>query len=164
MVKSKKGYLLILFLITISVLTIFMVKARQLWQTTLQRELEQELLFCARQYVQAIKEYAEKYNNLYPESVEILVLEKYLRKKFREPLSADGKWRYVLRDRLNENKYYVVNEENFSSILNRAYWVGVAPAARGKSFFVYKGKDYYEKWIFFVGDENLTQVPEFEVL
>ena len=57
---------MIVLIVAVAVLTVFLLMAVPLWQTEMQREAEEELLFRARQYVTAIGLYVKEHNNLYP--------------------------------------------------------------------------------------------------
>ena len=76
----RAGYVMIMLMIALAVLSVLMLMAVPLWQTEAQREAEEELVFRARQYVRAIELYVQAHNNLYPQNLEILHLEKFLRR------------------------------------------------------------------------------------
>jgi type II secretory pathway pseudopilin PulG len=89
---GEAGYILFGIVIAIIILGIFLVAAVPLWQSVVQREKEQELIFRGYQYMQAIDKYQKKFPGAYPPTVELLVEQKFLRKAYSDPMTADGKW------------------------------------------------------------------------
>lgn len=79
-------------LVAIAVLAIAMTVAMPAWRQAGQREKEEELIFRGRQYVRAIQLYQRKYAATYPADVDILVKQKFLRKKYKDPMVADGEF------------------------------------------------------------------------
>jgi type II secretory pathway pseudopilin PulG len=64
------------------------------WKQYVQREKEAELIFRAGQYARAIALYQRKYANAFPPNVEVLLREKFLRKKYKDPVTK-GDFRYL---------------------------------------------------------------------
>ena len=64
------------------------------WKQAAQREKEAELIFRAGQYARAVALYQRKYANAFPPSVDVLLREKFLRKKYKDPLTR-GEFRYL---------------------------------------------------------------------
>ena len=64
------------------------------WKQSVQREKEAELIFRAGQYARAVALYQRKYANAFPPSVDVLLREKFLRKKYKDPLT-NGEFRYL---------------------------------------------------------------------
>jgi hypothetical protein len=52
--RFREGYALLAAIIAINLFAIFVLKAHAVWETELQRDLEEELIFRGRQYVTAI--------------------------------------------------------------------------------------------------------------
>src|SRR5205085_46040 len=59
------------------------------WKHVAQREKEEELVFRGRQYVHAIALFQRKFANATPPSVDMLVEQRFLRKKFKDPITGD---------------------------------------------------------------------------
>ena len=57
------------------------------WKQSVQREKEAELIFRAGQYARAVALYQRKYANAFPPSVDVLLREKFLRKKYKDPVT-----------------------------------------------------------------------------
>ena len=54
-----------------------------------QREKEEELVFRGKQYVHAIGLFQRKFANAYPPNIDVLVDQRFLRKKFKDPITND---------------------------------------------------------------------------
>src|ERR1700730_220996 len=93
-VCRDRGYAMAALLIAMSVMAILMTVALPTWKQTLQREKEEELIFRGGQYSRAIAAYQRKYANASPRTLDVLIEQHYLRKKFKDPLaiSDDGEF------------------------------------------------------------------------
>jgi type II secretory pathway pseudopilin PulG len=157
------GYAIIALMIAISVLTVFMLMAVPLWQTTMQREAEEELLFRGRQYVTAIGLYLKNHNNLYAQNLEILHLEKFLRQLYKDPFAADGRWDLVFQDNSGAKaRLLVVPLGQGKAYLGRAVLVGVCSTSPETAFREYRGKKKYNEWAFYLGGKESEDMPELQ--
>ncbi|HOW45763.1 MAG TPA: hypothetical protein PK919_11425 [Candidatus Aminicenantes bacterium] len=159
--SRRAGYVMIMLMIAVAVLSVFMLMAVPLWRTEAQRESEEELVFRARQYVRAIELYVQAHNNLYPQNLEILHLEKFLRQLYPDPVSVDGRWDLVYLDGSGgEPKYLVVPVDMAKAYLGRAALVGVCSTSPETGFREYRGKQKYNEWAFYVGEREGEKMPE----
>jgi type II secretory pathway pseudopilin PulG len=94
--KKKDGYTILLLMFTVFVMSIGLMIAVPVWQTQIQREKEEELIFRGKQYVEAIRLFTRKKPGAFPKDFEELVEEKCIRKLFEDPMSPDGKWNLIL--------------------------------------------------------------------
>jgi type II secretory pathway pseudopilin PulG len=157
------GYAMIALMIAISVLAVFLLMAVPLWQTTMQREAEEELLFRGRQYVTAIGLYVKNHNNLYAQNFEILHLEKFLRQLYKDPFAADGCWDMVFQDNsAAEAKLLVVPADQAKAYFSRAVLVGVCSTSPETGFREYRGKKKYNEWAFYLGGNENEEMPELQ--
>jgi type II secretory pathway pseudopilin PulG len=92
---GERGYAMAALLVSIAVMSVVMATALPAWRHMMQREREAEWIFRAQQYARALMLFQRKYPGAYPTSVEILVKQKFLRKKYKDPLSPDGEFRVV---------------------------------------------------------------------
>jgi len=76
-------------LIGISIMAIGMTAAMPVWKHQVQREKEEELVFRGEQYVHAIALFQRRYANAYPPSIDLLVEQKFLRKKYKDPITGE---------------------------------------------------------------------------
>jgi len=160
---GRRGYAMIALIVAIAVLTVFLLMAVPLWQTTMQREAEEELLFRGRQYVNAVGLYIKNHNNLYPQNFEILHLEKYLRQLYKDPFAVDGRWDMVFQDNsAAEAKLLVVPADQAKAYFGRAVLVGVCSTSPETAFREYRGKIKYNEWAFYFGDNEKEEMPELQ--
>ena len=158
---ARAGYTMIVLMIAVAVLAVLLLMAVPLWQTEAQREAEAELVFRARQYVTAIGLYVKGHNNLYPQNLEILHLEKFLRQLYPDPMGADGRWDLVLQDTSGgEVKYLVVPAHLAKAYAGRANLVGVCSTSPETAFREYRGKKKYNEWAFYLGEKENEKMPE----
>jgi len=83
------GYAMAALLVAMSVMAIMLTVAMPVWKQMAQREKEEELVFRGLQYAHAIGMFQKKYANAYPPSFDVLVNEKFLRKKYKDPITND---------------------------------------------------------------------------
>ncbi len=76
-------------LVALSIMAIMMTVVMPVWKQTTQREKEEELIFRGKQYVHAIGMFQRKFANAYPPNIDALVDQRFLRKKFKDPITND---------------------------------------------------------------------------
>ena len=76
-------------LVAMSIMAIMLTVAMPVWKHTARREKEEELVFRGMQYVHAIALFQRKTANAYPPNIDLLVRERYLRKKYKDPITND---------------------------------------------------------------------------
>jgi type II secretory pathway pseudopilin PulG len=81
-------------LVGLSVMAVVMSVALPVWQTAARREREAELLFRGEQYARAIALY-QRSRGGFPPNLDVLVNERFLRKKYRDPMAADGEFQVI---------------------------------------------------------------------
>ena len=84
---DDRGYILVVLLIAMGVTAIWMSAALPAWRQQAMREKELELIFRGEQYARAIALFQIK-NNSYPVDIDILVSQRYLRKKWKDPVTG----------------------------------------------------------------------------
>lgn len=75
-------------LVAMSVMAVLMGALLPVWGTAARREREAELVFRGEQYARAIGLFQRKYANARPPSIDVLVEEKFLRKKYLDPMTG----------------------------------------------------------------------------
>jgi type II secretory pathway pseudopilin PulG len=75
-------------LVALAVLAVLMSVAMPVWRHEAQREKEAELVFRGQQYIRAIRLYHSK-TQTFPPSIDVLVQGRYIRKKFKDPITAE---------------------------------------------------------------------------
>jgi type II secretory pathway pseudopilin PulG len=87
--RGQQGYAMAVLMVGMAILAILMTAAMPVWRQASQREKEEELVFRGQQYVRAIKLFSQKAGpSVLPPSVEVLVSQKFLRKKFKDPITG----------------------------------------------------------------------------
>jgi type II secretory pathway pseudopilin PulG len=74
-------------LIALSVMAVLMGALLPHWTTLATREKEQELVFRGNQYARAIGLFQRKFANAAPPSIDVLVEQRFLRKKYKDPIT-----------------------------------------------------------------------------
>jgi type II secretory pathway pseudopilin PulG len=93
---SEAGYAMAALLVSIAIMGIVATMALPAWRQAAKREKEAELFFRAGQYAHAIEKFRRKTGGgAYPPDIDFLVRQKYLRKKYKDPMTKDGEWRIV---------------------------------------------------------------------
>ena len=92
--RPDAGYAMAVLLAGIAIMGIVWTLVVPVWKQSVQREKEAELIFRAGQYARAVALYQRKYANAFPPSVEVLLREKFLRKKYKDPVT-NGEFRYL---------------------------------------------------------------------
>jgi hypothetical protein len=94
---KDSGYMLLFLMIAVAVLTITMLGVARNYRRGIVRDREVEMMHRGDQYSRAIKRYYKK-NGTYPASIEQLEKAnniRYLRKRYKDPMSPDGAWKLV---------------------------------------------------------------------
>ena len=76
-------------LVAMSIMAVMMTVVMPVWKHSAQREKEEELVFRGKQYVHAIGMFQRKYANAYPPNIDVLVEQRFLRKKFKDPITNE---------------------------------------------------------------------------
>jgi type II secretory pathway pseudopilin PulG len=87
--REERGYAMIALLVAMSVMAIALSAALPVFETEARREREAELVFRGEQYARAIGMFQRKYGNALPPDVDVLVRERFLRKKYKDPITGD---------------------------------------------------------------------------
>ena len=76
-------------LVGMSVMAVLMSALLPVWTHMATREKEEELIFRGRQYARAIGLFQRKFANTPPPSIDVLVDQRFLRKKYKDPITND---------------------------------------------------------------------------
>lgn len=160
---ENKGYALLTAVLAVSIFGILILKARAMWETEIQRDMEQELLFRARQYVTAIEMFRKKNPNMFPQNLDELFEKKCLRKRFLDPMTEEGKWNVVMRSGIpgkNKNALLIVPEDMLPEYVRKASIIGVCSSSCEEGFMVYRKKKKYCEWAVYLGEKLDKEMPE----
>ena len=81
------GYIMVVLLIGIAVSAVWMGAMLPAWRQQAVRQKEAELIFRGEEYARAIALYWRKNNQTLPPSFDVLVSQRYLRKKYLDPIT-----------------------------------------------------------------------------
>ena len=76
-------------LVAMSIMAVMLTVVMPVWKHATQREKEEELVFRGLQYVHAIGMFQRKFANAYPPNIDVLVEQRFLRKKFKDPITNE---------------------------------------------------------------------------
>lgn len=163
----KKGYLIIMLMLAVFVISIGLLVAVPVWQTEVRREKEEELIFRGKQYVEAVRLYVLKNPGRFPSSLQELLDKKCLRKLYKDPMTETGEWNVILNPGTPggapstagpqagggaEQKVLLVPEKALSSVRS-AIVLGVVSPSTKPSIRIYNDQESYDKWLFFYGQD-----------
>src|SRR5687767_5833104 len=94
--SEEAGYAMAALLVGMSVMAILLSAAMPTWSHMVRREKEEELIFRGTQYARAINQYQRKFANASPQTLDVLIEQRLLRKKFRDPMATDEKGEFQL--------------------------------------------------------------------
>ena len=94
--KKTKGYIILLLMFAVFVISIGLMVAVPVWQTQIQREKEEELIFRGKQYIEAIRLFQQKKPGAFPREFDELVEEKCIRQLYKDPMTENGSWNVIL--------------------------------------------------------------------
>lgn len=87
--RGARGHAMVALLVGMSIMAIALTVALPVWQTAAKREKEAELIFRGQQYARAIMLFQRKYANTFPPNVDVLVRERFLRRKYKDPVTGE---------------------------------------------------------------------------
>ncbi|HUE90393.1 MAG TPA: type II secretion system protein [Vicinamibacterales bacterium] len=87
--QGERGYAMAALLVGMTVMAVLMSAAMPVWSHYAQREKEEELIWRGQQYARAIGLFQRKYANTFPPTVDVLVEQKFLRKKYKDPVTGE---------------------------------------------------------------------------
>jgi len=165
--RAARGYALIMVMFVVFALALGALVALPVWQTQVQRENEQELIFRGKQYVEAVRLYQMKYPGTFPQSFEELVEEKCIRRLYKDPMTKDGLWNVILQtgeiEQVQEEtapQKVMIAPQSALSAIDLPVILGVVSASTRKSVLIFHRQTTYDKWLFYYGQdpERLPQI------
>ena len=93
--RGRAGFSMPALLAMLAIMTLALMLAMPSWRYLARDDKEQELIFRGRQISAAIARFQRKNGNAFPTSLDQLVEGKYLRRAYKDPMTADGRWRIL---------------------------------------------------------------------
>src|SRR6478752_1153514 len=169
--KSHRGYAMAALLVGMSVMAVLMTALMPVWSHMATREKEEELIFRGKQYARAIGLFQRKYANTAPPTIDLLVEQRFLRKKYKDPITNDdfqpiyanqqqqagqGSSQVAQRPGQQANATAVAPAQSqplqsgFAStgVGNQGGVIGVTSKSKASSLKIYNGRDHYNEWAF----------------
>ena len=87
--EAERGYAMAALIVGLAVMAVLMTVAMPVWKQMAQREKEEELVFRGEQIAHSIGMFQRKTANAYPPNLDVLVQQKFLRKKYKDPITND---------------------------------------------------------------------------
>jgi type II secretory pathway pseudopilin PulG len=177
--KASMGYAMAALLVGMAVMSILLSAAMPTWSHMIRREKEEELVFRGTQYARAINQYQRKFANASPASLDVLIEQRLLRRKFRDPMAPgkDGEFQMLYLGGPGGSRGMGAGPgagpgagtgrqgaaasqpgqvgSTFSTTPSGGI-VGVTSKNTGTSIRLYKGKSKYNEWQF-IGMEMSAQ-------
>ncbi|MFC2167852.1 Tfp pilus assembly protein FimT/FimU [Acidobacteriota bacterium] len=172
-IKSQKiqthshsaGYTLIILLFALTILIIGLLVAVPVWQTQIQREKEEELLFRGNQYTEAIRLFQLKKPGTFPKTMDELIEEKCIRRLYTDPMTKDGEWNIIVPYRRVSQKQkgslprVLIVPSSMLAGIDNPQIIGVVSASTQKSVKIYYEQESYDLWLFYFGRDP-EKLPE----
>lgn len=163
--NKKKGYTLLILLFAIAALVIGLMIAVPVWQTQIQREKEEELIFRGKQYIEAVRIYQIKNPGKFPETLEAMIDEKCIRRLFPDPMTSTGEWNIILiypgapsQKQDAPQRVLIAPQSSLSSVSNPQI-IGVVSTSPKRSIKIYNEQETYDMWLFYYGQDP-DRMPE----
>ena len=176
--KASSGYAMAALLVAMAVMAIVLSAAMPTWSQMIRRDKEEELVFRGTQYARAIKLYQSKFASASPASLDVLIEQRMLRKKFKDPLSPnkDGEFQLLYlqnqttmgsgqgqQGQGSRGSAPAASRGMSGSIgpspSGRGAIVGVVSKNTGQSIRLYNGKNKYNEWEFIGMEMSLQGGP-----
>ena len=162
-------------LASLTVMGVLLSVALPVWSHQAKREREAELIFRGEQYARAVVLYQRQIAGGFPGSIEELVEGRFLRRRYRDPMTKDGVFELVFQDELTglsepiessgqpeamseqsnnartrEGRIGAINDRGRDqrSLDLRGGIVGVVSKSKDLSIGRYRGADRYSEWKF----------------
>jgi len=130
---------------------LLVASALPLWATLAKREREAELIWRGTQYARAIDLFRQKYGYVFPPDVDTLLRERFLRKKYTDPMVADGEFQLFYAIQLSGGNV----PRNLADPLDqprdrdaRVGIIGVVSRSPDSSLGRFNGATRYNEWAF----------------
>lgn len=152
--------------VALAVMAILSSVAMPAWQKLVQREREEELIFRGEQYARAVVLFQRRYGGGLPPNVDVLVEQRFLRRKYRDPLALEGEFELLYQGTLAQQPGEVAGgpatrppgqaspatpgaSPGVGGTLGpRGGLVGVMSKRKGQAIKTYQGRNRYEEWQF----------------
>jgi type II secretory pathway pseudopilin PulG len=158
---SERGYAMAALLVTLAIMAVTLTVAMPVWNTAAKREREEELVWRGTQYARAVALFRRKYANASPPNLDILLNERFLRKKYKDPMTKEGEFQLVYATDQQQlpgqqtrptpppqQPSSPLDPQSRVSAGARGGIVGVVSKSTEKSLRMFNGRTKYNEWAF----------------
>ena len=160
---DDSGYAMVALLVGMAIMAVFLTVALPAWSTAAKREREEELIFRGQQYARAIALFQRKFANTFPPSVDLLVNDRFLRKKYKDPMTKDGEFQPIYANQPNGGlpggggtvpqagqpaRPATPVGGGATTVGPQGGIIGVASKSTATSLRIYSGRSKYNEWVF----------------
>ena len=179
---DERGYAMAVLLVGIIATAVLLSVVMPVWKQTVKRERETELVFRGEQYARAIGLFQRKYANAFPSNLDVLVEQRFLRKKYKDPITNDDFLPLLQGQTTPGAGSQTASRPGQTTPAVQAArpgsatpasggvgtpgagpaggLIGVASKSKDKSIRIYKGRNHYNEWAFvFVAQTQAPGVP-----
>jgi type II secretory pathway pseudopilin PulG len=150
-------------LVSLAVMSVLMSVALPVWRQEMRREKEAELIFRGEQYARAIELYQRKYPGAFPPDLDVLVAQRFLRKKYKDPMTEDGEFQVLYvstaaasgtppgrggTPTVGARGSAPSPPAGTAQVGARGGIIGVVSKSQETSIKLYKGRNRYSEWQF----------------
>ena len=173
---GERGYAMAALLVSLAVMSVLMTAVLPAWRHQAKREKEAELVFRGEQYVRAIRLWEMKNGpGSRPPTFDILVQQKYLRKKYKDPMTEDGEFQPLFAGVNTQAaggrqtgpggrqtgpgqvpQQIQPQPSSFGSQFGRGGILGVVSKSKDASIRIYRGGSHYNEWQFMFAGAQTT--------
>lgn len=166
--RTDRGYAMAALLVAMSVMAVLMAALLPQWSFMAKREKEEELIFRGKQYARAIGLFQRKFANTAPPTIDVLVEQRFLRKKYKDPITGGdfqplyanqaaqqaGLGGSQVAARPGQQANMTVSTPAIQSGFNntgagaQGGVIGVTSKSKDTSIKVYNGRTRYNEWAF----------------
>ena len=168
--RGNRGYAMAALLVAMSVMAVLMSALMPVWSHMATREKEEELIFRGKQYARAIGLFQRKFANTAPPTIEVLVEQRFLRKKYKDPITNDdfqpiyanqnqqqGQGTSTVAQRPGQQASATISTPAQSPIQSgfgntgagtQGGVIGVTSKSKDASIKIYNGRNHYNEWAF----------------
>jgi type II secretory pathway pseudopilin PulG len=146
-------------LVMLAVMSVLMTAALPAWRFQAKREKELELVFRGEQYARGIYLYQRKHGpGGFPPSLDVLVQGRFVRKKFKDPMTKDGEFQLLLAGAIPDPSAgrggRGSQPQPQQTGVNQPGIVGVASKSKETSIRAHNGRTRYNEWQFTIANLN----------
>jgi type II secretory pathway pseudopilin PulG len=179
--SGEGGFTLVALMAAVTVMLIMMAAAVPSWRYVMKNDREEELIARGGEIADAIARYQARNGNALPPSLEVLVKGKYLRREYKDPMTKDGRWRFIRQGEAigpirapggstaagggttpTPTTTTTTRPSAFSQTTGGTTVggiQGVASTSKEEGLRVFNGRTKYNEWVFLPGQPRIVGRP-----